>query len=221
VSPEGVRSTPRDVAVLRWLGEQYGAPLELFGVLLERFGGQPLTEGSRRVLARTHAARLERLGYAGRRWSAGQRWIVPSAAGLRTAALPFEAWEPVDWKLDHTATVGRLRLWIEDRYPGATWESERWVRYRWHEHSIKGRVPDGIVEGIPEVGRAGVELELSRKSPRRYPEIIHATDPTLDEVWWVVPAADVVWLRGVLEPLTVGRQRPIHRVVVIPEGISP
>lgn len=218
MSPEGVRSTPRDIQVLRWLGEQYGAPLAVFAELLARYGDQPVSEASRATLARYHAGRLERLGFAQRHWTAGQRWIVPTQTGLRQADLPFEAWEPVGWKLDHVATVGRLRLWVADAYPADRWVSERWVRHRWYEEGVRGlRVPDAALLR-PSGAEVAVEVELHRKARDRYPHILHAISSSIDEVWWFTPAADVAWLRGVLEPLAAG-PRPIHRVVELPEGV--
>ena len=70
-----VRLTERDATVLRFLGDQYGAPLsvvaDLYGV------------GDR--VARRHVARLERAGFAGRLTVAGQQWVVPTRAGLTRA----------------------------------------------------------------------------------------------------------------------------------------
>jgi hypothetical protein len=117
-----VRVTQRDVAVLRWLSEMYGAPLsvvaELYGV------GQRDT--------RRHAARLEQAGFASRQHAPAGVWLVPTRKGLRYAGLEYEMWSLVGWKADHLAAVCRMRLALERQYPGAGWESERAYRERWH-----------------------------------------------------------------------------------------
>jgi hypothetical protein len=218
MATEGVRSTPRDLELVRFAGEMYGAPMSVVGLLLERFGDRTIAESSRPALARYHAARLERLGYAGRRRLLGRQWVIPTTAGMAAAGLPFEPWTPAPWKLEHVAMVARLRLHLEDHYPGAQWQSERWIRHRWHEDKIRGlRIPDGIVL-LPSGAQVAVELELHRKMRDRYARMLRAVSPQVDEVWWFVPPADVDWLRGVIDS-THERPPTLHTVVAIPEEV--
>lgn len=212
-----VTSTRRDVQILRWLGEQYGAPLELLGELLAWFGPDAGQGGDRVANARRVARRLERLGYAVRRTVAGERWVLPTAAGLAFAGLPFEEWAPVGWKLRHTAAVGRLRLHLQRAYPGSIWESERALRDRQAKAKLRGRVPDGLLE-LAGRTRIGIELELTRKSRKRYAEVLAAVDPKLDGYWWYVPPGEVDWLTTYLRR-AVRSERPRHEVHPIPEGI--
>lgn len=104
-----VRLSERDAAVLRFLGEQYGAPLSVVASLY-RVGDR---------VARRHVARLERAGFAGRLTVAGQQWVVPTRAGLRFADLDHDVWQPRAWKLEHVEGVARLRLALAGRYPDA------------------------------------------------------------------------------------------------------
>jgi hypothetical protein len=212
-----VQSTRRDVLVLRWLGEQYGLDLGTFGELLA-YLSPDATRGQDHIAnARRFARRLERLGYADRRTVAGERWIFPTAAGLHFAGLPFDPWPPVGWKLAHTRGVARLRMHLERAYPESVWESERLIRDRQTKARTRGRVPDGILE-LPSRARIGIELEIHRKSRKRYAETLAAVDPKLDGYWWFVPPAEVDWLSTYLRS-AVRTERPRHEVHEIPEGV--
>jgi hypothetical protein len=212
-----VQSTRRDVAVLRWLGEQYGLDLITFGELLAYLNPEAARSADHLANARRYARRLERLGYADRRTVAGERWIFPTAAGLEFAGLPFDEWRPVGWKLPHTRGVARLRMQLELAHPGSLWESERSIRDRQVKAKTRGRVPDGILE-LPSRSRIGVELELTRKSRKRYAETLAAVDPRLDGYWWFVPPGEVEWLTTYLRQ-AVRTERPRHEVYEIPEGV--
>jgi hypothetical protein len=195
-----VRPTERDVRVLRWLGEMYGAPLSIVG---ELYG-----VGERDT--RRHVCRLVRAGFASRQLAPSRRdptgrgylpesWLVPTRRGLRYVGLDYEGWSLVGWKAVHVAAVARLRLQLQAEYPGAGWESERACRARWHGTGARVRIPDGVLE--VEGQRVGIELELHRKSARRYPEILADLDPTLTSCWWFTRPADLAWLRALLAEL--------------------
>jgi hypothetical protein len=200
-----VRPTGRDVAVLRWLGEMYGAPLsvvaDLYGV------------GDR--AARRYAARLVQAGFASRQLSPAEGWLVPTRAGLHYAGLKYEQWSLVGWKAAHLAAVCRMRLHFERKFAGAPWESERAIRARWHGTGARVRIPDGILGEGPR--RVGVEVELHRKAAHRYEGILADRDPDLSACWWFVQPADVAWLRRVLDDIPC----PIDQLVFeLPEGVS-
>lgn len=201
MSPEGVVETERDLELVRWLGEMYGAPMSVFGLLIERYGERGVAESSRPSLARYHAVRLERLGFAVRRRLLGRQWILPTPAGIRHVRLPFEAREPAPSKATHVAIVGRLRLYLESQHHGARWESERWVRHWWREDKIEGlRIPDGILL-LPDGRQVAIEVELHRKLRDRYPRLLRATSSSVDAVWWFVPAIDVDWLSDLIDSI--------------------
>jgi hypothetical protein len=141
-------------------------------------------------------------------------WSRP--AGLRYAGLDYDAWSLVGWKAAHVAAVARMRLHLERQYPGAPWESERAIRVRWHGTGARVRIPDGIIGDHPR--RIGVEVELHRKGADRYAGILADRDPDLSACWWYVQAADVAWLRKVLDGIAC----PIDQLVFeLPEGIAP
>jgi hypothetical protein len=200
-----VRPTERDLRVLRWLGEMYGAPLSVVG---ELYG-----VGARDT--RRHAARLEQAGYASRQHAPAGVWLVPTRRGLRYAGLEYESWSLVGWKAAHLEAVCRMRLHLERQYPGAGWESERACRERWHGTGARVRIPDGI---LGQAGRRiGVEVELHRKAAHRYEGILADLDPELAEVWWFVAGPDVAWLGRVLADIPCA---VAQRVVELPAGVA-
>jgi hypothetical protein len=220
MSPEGVDVTQRDLDVVRWVGEMYTVDLDLFSRLYEHFGGRPLTEASRVTLGRVHAARLESLGFAVRRRLINRRWVFPTVRGFREAGLPFSyTYDPPLWKLDHLATVARLRLYLERQHPGATWEAERWIRRRYRAEHIRGRVPDGLLE-FPDGRQVALEVELHRKTYKRYPELLEELE-NWDETWWYVRTeADAEWLRARMVDVVLPI-KPVHRAIVLPPEVEP
>jgi hypothetical protein len=196
-----VRLTERDAAVVRFLGEQFGAPLS---VVLRLYGvGERAT--------RQNVARLERAGFASRLTVAGQQWVVPTRAGLRFADLDHEVWTPRAWKLEHVEGVARLRLALTGRYPDAVWTSERAIRSRWANSGARVRFADGQLN-LADGRCIGIELELHRKKRHEYEGIGRDVDPDFDEVWWFCPAQDVDWLADVLEEIPKP-ERPHHHVL--------
>jgi hypothetical protein len=200
-----VRPTQRDLDVLRWLGEMYGAPLsvvaDLYGV------------GERDT--RRHAGRLERAGFASRQRGPADTWLVPTRRGLRYAGLEYETWELIGWKAAHLAAVCRMRLHLERRFPGAGWESERACRARWHGTGARVRIPDGILGHEPR--RIGIEVELHRKAAHRYDGILADLDPELTAVWWFTKPADVAWLTKTLAAIPCAVEQVVHE---LPGGVT-
>lgn len=171
-----MRLTERDAAVLAFLGDQFGCPLSvvagLYGV------------GDR--VARRHAARPERAGFASRLTVAGQQWMVPTRAGLHFAGLDYRPWSPRAWKLEHVEGVARLRLALQARYPEAVWTSERAIRSRWANSGARVGFADGQLD-LPDGRCIGVELETHRKKRHEYEGIVRDVDPDFDEVVVVLP----------------------------------
>jgi hypothetical protein len=223
--------TERDLRVLTWLGEMFGAPLGVVRELLEGHPARPRTvpagagwrlagvapdrlAAARKWAGRMVAARLVRVERV-----LGQLWVVPTRAGLDFAGLDYGTWKPVGWKLDHVRAAGRLRLRLEAQYPEATWTSERAIRSRWAGSGARVRYADGQLD-FPGSTCVGVELELHRKQRHEYDGIAADVDPAFDQCWWFVPAdprnhaAEVAWLRGVLDGIPKPA-RPEHHVIAL------
>ena len=149
----------RDLELLRWLGEQYGARVDQIEVLL---GCGPRTV--ERSLARLRAAGL----IDTRRLLVGEpSWAISTSAGLRTAGQGFGLWRPRVALLAHVAAVNDLRLHIGRRSPESEWVCER---ARARERQPGEHLPDAVV--ITEERRVAIEVELSVKSQRRVRSIL-------------------------------------------------
>jgi len=213
--------TQRDVAVLSFAVEMFGLPLGLVAELAAREGAEQLAPASAERVARRVAARLREGGYARLVRVAGEVWLVPTEAGLHLGmaegqSTPYQVWRPAGWKLGHLEAVARLRLALEDRYPGAVWQSERAIRRRWHATGARVRMADGGLHFAD--GRAvGVEVELHVKRLALYEGIARDVDPAWTAgVWWFAPAGHVALLRGRLAEVGAAG----HEVYPLPERIG-
>jgi hypothetical protein len=209
----------RDLAVLRFLCEQFAAPLEVIREVLhlER-DGIPLAPGGgwrtasetpdRLRVARKWAARMEACAYVRRERLPRGVWVVPMTRGLALAAPddgePYEVWHLRDTRLAHVEAVERLRLHLERQHPGARWECERAIRRR-HHHAYRAA---GINNAVVRFGdgallldgrRVGVEVELHVKAEQLYRGIVRDQDPRCSEVWWFARPGSVGTLRGRLD----------------------
>jgi hypothetical protein len=220
--------TTRDVAALRWLGEQYGARSDVLRVLLGRLSpGTPKIQGVigeqtlRQVLDRWADRKLiirDRL--------LGATWVAPTERALKLVGLDVRAWSFVIPQLTHVHAVGVVRLAVEPDLPdGSRWVSERELR-----RDTSRQVPDAAIE-LPETAdtrplgkglvgedvdrlppRIALEVELTRKTPARLRQAW--TRPRhgrwLRTVYYAPPeVAD--WLTG-----QVDRVRPRHRIDIRP-----
>ncbi len=166
--------TGRDLAALRWIGEQYTVRVDLAGVLLSRLSPEPVGLLSRRTV-RQRVDRWEQAGWIARHRLLGHTWIVATAAGLRHAGLDhLEPWAPAAVRLAHHHAVALVRLAREPEPGGAGWVCERelWRRRgkaTWHlaDGALPVEVPTLWRErGIGEAFEL-VEVELHQKARRR------------------------------------------------------
>ena len=189
----GPELTERDGAALRWLGEQYGARLDVLGVLLGRLGGAEGPLSLRTV--RDLVDRWERLGLCRCEKLPGGGWVTLTAKGLGLAGLEdLSPWKMPLLKLRHTHAVNAVRLAYEGTSDAETapWVSERltWqerVKQSWH-------VPDGVIKSVDDSGSGSsvaVEVELKRKHRREYREDVFGKLRKgvfpVRVVWYLVP----------------------------------
>jgi hypothetical protein len=179
--------TDRDVAVLRWLGQQYAARSDVLRVVLGR-----LSPGSPRVAGQLGEETLRQIldrwedrGLVERDRLLGHLWVAPTPKALRLVGLDVRAWSFVIPQLAHVHAVGVVRLALEPSIPeGGRWLSERELR----REAGKSLVPDGVVQlpddpdtqagaGLygedvdPLPKRVAVEVELTRKGAARLREV--------------------------------------------------
>ena len=178
--------TDRDVAALRWLGQQYAARSDVLRVLLGRLSpGSPRVEGQlAETTLRDVVTRWEDRGLVDRDRLLGHLWVAPTVKALRLVGLDVRAWSFVIPQLAHVHAVGIVRLALEPSIPeGGHWLSERELR----REAGKSHIPDGAVQlpDDPEAAagaglygedvdplpkRIGVEVELTRKGAARLRE---------------------------------------------------
>jgi len=178
--------TDRDVAALRWLGQQYAARSDVLRVLLGRLSpGSPRVEGLiGEATLRDVLDRWEDRGLVVRDRLLGHLWVAPTAKALRLVGLDVRAWSFVVPQLAHVHAVGIVRLALEPSIAvGGRWLSERELR----RETGKSDGPDGAVQlpddpeaeagsGLygedvdPLPKRVAVEVELTRKGAARLRE---------------------------------------------------
>jgi hypothetical protein len=178
--------TDRDVAALRWLGQQYAARSDVLRVLLGRLSpGSPRIEGQLgETTLRDVLDRWEDRGLVARDRLLGHLWVAPTIKALRLVGLDVRAWSFVIPQLAHVHAVGIVRLALEPTIPaGGRWLSERELR----REAGKSHVPDAAVQlpddpntaassGLygedvdPLPKRVAVEVELTRKGAARLRE---------------------------------------------------
>jgi hypothetical protein len=159
----------RDVALLTWISEQYGAPADQLQVLLEC---GPRTV--QRIVARLQHAELVQT----RRLLVGEpAWVIPTAGGLRACGQRFGVWRPRIGMLAHVAAVNDVRLHVARRSPESEWVSERLLML---ERRSGEHLPDALV--VSDERRVAMEVELTIKSRRRTAAILDELSARFDAV---------------------------------------
>jgi len=149
----------RDIEVLAWIAEQYGARVDQLEVLT---GAGPRTV--QRTLARLRAAGLVRT----ERVLVGEpAWVLPTAAGMTACNSGFGPWRPRLSLIAHVAAVNDVRLHIQGRAPSTEWIPERVLA---RDHQAGEHLPDGVA--ITDGKRVAIEVELTLKSRRRINAIL-------------------------------------------------
>jgi len=129
----------RDLEIVGWLGEQYGARVDQLEMLLDCG-----TRTVQRVLSRLRDAGL----VTTRRLLVGEpAWVIPTSAGLRAAGLGFGAWQPRLGLLAHVAAVNEVRLHVQARSPESEWVPERLL--------ARGRQPQWPATVKPSMRKVG------------------------------------------------------------------
>jgi hypothetical protein len=159
----------RDLELVGWLGEQYGARTDQVETLLDC---GPRTV--QRVIARLRDAGL----ITTRRLLVGEpAWVLPTSTGMRAAGQHFGAWHPRIGLLAHVAAVNDVRLHVQARSPESEWIAERLLA---RERQAGEHLPDGVV--LTEGRRVAIEVELTIKSQRRVSAILDELTGRFDAV---------------------------------------
>jgi hypothetical protein len=208
--------TARDLAAVRWVGEQFGARADLLAVLLGRLSPSE-TQAAGLVGARTvrhHVDRWLRARLVVREHLLGQLWVTPTRRGLSMTGLDFPLWELPETQLGHVHAVAVVRLAVEQA--GGMWLCERALR---RELTSPVAHPfDGAVH--TEAGRHLVEVELTQKAQRRVTRAVAASEGALSLTYFtsaelLAPVGRQV-ATAEAELHARGRQLPLIRVLPLP-----
>ena len=192
----GLEATARDLAALRFVGEQYAARLDVLAVVLGRLSPAVVRDAGR-LGDRTVRQRVERweaAGWAERRRLLGYTWVLATRAGLRLAGLELDPWTPAVDRLAHHHAAAVVRLHREP-VPGAGgWVCERelWRRRgRASWHMVDGALPAPVPAGWQGIDQAWelVEVELTQKARPRLVAALKIRAPHTAAITYYVPAA--------------------------------
>jgi hypothetical protein len=221
----GPEATARDVAALRFVGEQYTARFDVLAVVLGRLSPAAVRDAGRlgERTVRQRVERWEAAGWAERRRMLGHTWVLPTRAGLRLAGLNFDPWNPALDRLAHHHAGAVIRLHREPVPGRGGWVCERelWRRRgRASWHMADGALPAVVPAGWQGIDQAWerVEVELTQKARPRVLAALKTRPPHTAAVTYYVPAS----LHGALSALlaSVVRElggRPEVRVEPLPQ----
>jgi hypothetical protein len=190
--------TARDLAALRFVGEQYAVRLDVATVLLTRLstaGPERGNQLSRRAV-REQLGRWEQAGWAERRRLLGHTWVTLTRAGLRLCGLDLEVWSPALDRLDHHHAASVVRLHREPLPGQGGWVCERalWRRRgkaSWHlaDAAMPAPIPEGWAQqGISEAWEL-IEVELTQKARPRLVAVLKTRPPHTAAITYYVPDA--------------------------------
>jgi hypothetical protein len=192
----GPEATARDLAALRFVGEQYAARLDVLAVLLGRLSPAVVRQAGRlgERTVRQRVERWEAAGWAERRRMLGHTWVLPTRAGLRLAGLELDPWTPAVDRLAHHHAAAVIRLHREPVPGQGGWVCERELwrrrgRASWHmaDGALPALVPAGW-RGISEAWEL-VEVELTHKARPRVLAAVKTRPPHTAAITYYVPTA--------------------------------
>jgi hypothetical protein len=192
----GPEATERDLAALRFVGEQYTARLDVLAVVLGRLSPAVVRDAGRlgERTVRQRVERWEQAGWAERRRMLGHTWVLTTRAGLRLAGLELDPWTPALDRLAHHHAAAVVRL-AREAVPGqGGWVCERELwrrrgRASWHmvDGALSAPVPAGW-QGISEAWEL-IEVELHQKARPRLVTALKTRPPHTAAITYYLPAA--------------------------------
>jgi hypothetical protein len=203
----GPAPTARDLAALRFVGEQYAVRADVAALLFTRLSASGPERGSQlsRRAVREQLGRWQQAGWAERRRLLGHTWVTPTRAGLRLVGLDYDPWSPVLDRLDHHHAVAVVRL-AREPVPGqGGWVCERalWRRRgkaSWHlaDAALPVSVPEAWrQQGITQAWEL-VEVELTQKARPRVLAALKTRPPHTLRITYYVPPQLHAALSGLL-----------------------
>ena len=178
--------TARDLALLRWIGEQYAIRFDHLQVLATRYS----PDRPKKVLG-YHAvyglsSRWVKLGLVERKrvFTDYPMWLWLTKKGLETAGLEHPYKVPAISRFAHIHAVNSVRLHVEaKRGDSIRWICEREANaLRKEEGQV--HLMDGLVEDLSDGEIVGVEVELTQKRQTRLDSILKELRANYKSVWY-------------------------------------
>jgi len=182
-----IQLTERDHMILLWIGEQYVINLRQLRVLLARGKENNLPPVSESA-AYVWITRMKTLGVIEvvtpfRGWGP---FLWLTSTGLRFVGLEFKAMKPAVTTLKHLYWCGQARLFLAQRRPLDTWQSERYLRFEQVRAGKKlddvRELPDGHL--VTEKGLIAIEVELVPKEVARVVGIMTKRVEAYGTTWY-------------------------------------
>jgi len=194
--PRNVELTERDVATLRFIGEQYAVRFDqLQRVLGMRAGGvmqHPglLSESATRVwLARMKAVEAIEMQ---RPYGSQPAYLWPTITGLHLAALDYRPLRPAPATLMHLYWITQTRLYLATKRPTDRWIPERQLRSEQHARRSHNEQETPDAQLITAKGPLAIEVELSIKQTTRLVNLLRRRASEYYTVWYFCAEATFV-----------------------------
>lgn len=188
--------TPRQLDILKWIGEQYAVRMDHIQILLGRTATQKTKEdgvASVTLTRKTVLSSWEKNGlvHYTKFFYKKPAWVWLTGRGIHHVGLPFRSREPSIQFLNHYHQINSVRLFLETK--GITsWVSERHLRYKLEanlqmqkdasRNTKRPHLPDGVV--TYDGKEIAVEVELTRKSDSIIDAILSDLDQRYQYIWY-------------------------------------
>jgi hypothetical protein len=183
-----VEVTERDIATLRWIGEQFAVGLDQLARVLGTQAGPgavtpgKLSESSVRVWIR----RMKAIGAIEqeRPYLVLPSFVWLTAEGLKLAGLPYKPLRPALSTIQHLYWCNQARLYMAAQRPADTWVSDRQLRSE-AAMQRRGRQPEKPdAHLVTQKGIIAIEVELTDKQQVRIVAIMRQRARQYYTIWY-------------------------------------
>ena len=187
-----MRLTERDIAMLRWIGEQFAVSFDHLPTL-EHLITDKVPEDLVLKYKGVHAltSRWVHYGLIERKkiFAGEPMWVWLTPKGINVVGLDLPSRKPSISRLHHIHAVNQVRLHVEQRMAGTDfqWVCEREANAL-RKHQGKHHQVDGEIE-YSDGYRVAVEVELTQKRKVRLRAILRELRRDYDSVWYFVSDA--------------------------------
>lgn len=223
----GTRLTPRDLLVLRWIGEQYAIRFDQLQRLLAVQSSEPERLRHAGMLSEARTRRTIR------RWEREELvqyklllvrecgWIWLTRKGLQTLEMDVRYYEPRLASLEHLYYINQARLFVAGRRQEDEWIAERILRAQQDQRG-KGETVDHLPDAVlvkPDKMQIAIEVELHAKSRVRLAAILQNLQERYYRTWYFATAPVAVLLQEVVASNLSESQRRTIQILSLEERL--